>query len=152
MATFKQRENGWWQAVIRRKGYPIDSKTFEKKVDAEAWARKIETDIDRGVYVSSNEAERTTLGDIIKEFIRDFAPKHYRQREDKKEAWRFQCDRLNEVMGEYSLAAIDQKIIRSIATGVCPARVIEGKSESRLSGKSFTCSPKFSVSLRTNWV
>ena len=49
------------------------------------------------------------LGDIIKEFIRDFAPKHYRQREDKKEAWRFQCDRLNEVMGEYCLAAIDQK-------------------------------------------
>ena len=75
MATFKQRDNGWWQAVIRRKGYPIDSKTFEKKVDAEAWARKVETDIDRGVYVSSSEAERTTLGDIIKEFIRDFAPK-----------------------------------------------------------------------------
>jgi integrase len=117
MATFKQRENGWWQAVIRRKGYPIDSKTFERKVDAEAWARKVETDIDRGIYVSSNEAERTTLGDIIKEFIRDFAPKHYRQREDKKEAWRFQCDRLNEVMGEYSLAAIDQKVIRSYRDG-----------------------------------
>ena len=117
MATFKQRENGWWQAVIRRKGYPIDSKTFEKKVDAEAWARKVERDIDRGVYLSSNEAERSTLGDIIKEFVRDFAPKHYRQREDKKEAWRFQCDRLSEVMGEYSLAAIDQKIIRSYRDG-----------------------------------
>jgi integrase len=73
--------------------------------------------MDRGVFVSPNEAERTTLGDLIKEFVKDFAPKHYRQREDMKEAWRFQCDRLSEAMGAYSLAALDQKLIRNYRDG-----------------------------------
>ncbi|MCF8174899.1 MAG: site-specific integrase, partial [Burkholderiaceae bacterium] len=88
MATYKQRDNGAWQAVIRRKGFPVQSKTFEKKTDAEIWARKVESDLDRGTSIPANEAERTTLGDLIKEFVTDFAPHHYRQREDKKEAWR----------------------------------------------------------------
>jgi integrase len=117
MATYKQRDNGAWQAVIRRKGFPVQSKTFEKKTDAEIWARKVESDLDRGIYIPANEAERTTLGDLIKEFVTDFAPHHYRQREDKKEAWRFQCDRLSEAMGSYSLAALDQRVIREYRDG-----------------------------------
>jgi len=35
MATFEQRESGWWQAKIRRKGHPVQSKTFPSKRDAE---------------------------------------------------------------------------------------------------------------------
>jgi integrase len=37
-----------WRALIRRKGHPSYCKTFRTKVQAEAWARQIETDIDRG--------------------------------------------------------------------------------------------------------
>lgn len=112
MATFKQRASGWWQARIRRRGYPVQSKTFPKLVDAEAWARRLESDIDRGTFVSASDAEKKTLGDLIDEFVADFAPHHYRQREDEKEAWRFQCARLKESIGAYSLAALDQKLIK----------------------------------------
>jgi len=55
--------------------------------------------------------------DLIKDFIVDFAPFHYRVREDGKEAWRFQLERINEILGEYSLAAIDQKLLHRFETG-----------------------------------
>jgi integrase len=111
MATFEQRESGWWQARVRRKGYPTQSKTFPTKTDAEAWSRKVESEIDRGIFVSAGEAERTTLTDLIKRFKTEFAPHHYRRREDEQEAWRHQLARLDEALGDYSLAAIDQKLV-----------------------------------------
>ena len=111
MATIKQRENGGWQAKVRRKGWPAQSRTFEQKTDAEKWARAVEHDMDQGVFTSASDAERTTLGELITRFAREFAPHHYRVREDRKEAWRFQCARLSEILGAYSLAAIDQKTV-----------------------------------------
>lgn len=111
MATYKQRASGWWQACVRRKGHPEQYKTFEKKTDAEAWARDIENKMDRGIFQDRSEAEQTTVGDLIDRFETEFAPHHYRQREDKKEAWRFQIARLKEELGDYSLAALDQKLV-----------------------------------------
>lgn len=100
-----------WQAIIRRRGYPQQSKAFPTRAEAEAWAGAIEADMRKGIYQSTSEAERTTLGDLIKRFKKEFAPHHYRRRDDEKEAWRFQLDRLNASMGAYSLAAIDSKLI-----------------------------------------
>ena len=111
MASFRKRESGLWQATIRMTGYPSQSKTFERKIDAEIWARKIETDIDKGIFQSSSDAEKTTLTDLIDRFKKEYAPFHYRKREDEKEAWRFQLARLDSLIGKYSLAAIDQKVV-----------------------------------------
>lgn len=111
MATFEQRTSGWWQAKIRRKGCPPQSQTFQFKVDAEAWARDIENKMDRGIFVDRSEAERTTLGDLIDKFKTEFAPFHYKKREDEKEAWRFQTKHLNDALGKYSVSAIDQKLV-----------------------------------------
>lgn len=106
-----------WQAIVRRRGYPQQSKAFPTKAEAEAWASLVEADIRRGIYQSGNQAERTTLSDLIKDFKTEFAPQHYRVREDQKEAWRFQLARLDESLGAYSLAAIDQKVVASYRDG-----------------------------------
>lgn len=111
MAAFEQRESGYWQAKIRRRGWPAKSKTFRTKSEAETWARQVESEMDRGVFVSASDAERTTLGDLIDRFVKEFAPHHYRKRDDEKEAWRFQCERLKDTLGAYSLAALDQKLV-----------------------------------------
>lgn len=110
MATFKKRDSGWWQAVIRRKGHPQESKTFELYDDAVKWARDIENQIDKGTYFSRSEAERMTVSDLIDRFKKEFAPQHYRKREDEKEAWKYQCAHLDAALGEYSLASLDQKL------------------------------------------
>lgn len=52
-----------------------------------------------------------TLKALIQDFKTEFAPHHYRTRADEKEAWRFQLARLDEALGDYSLAALDQKLI-----------------------------------------
>lgn len=111
MATIRERDSGFHQAIVRRKGYPDQSKTFPTKTEAINWAKGIETDMRRGLFQSTTEAERTTLRDLIKDFKTDFAPHHYRTRDDEKEAWRFQLTRLDDALGDYSLAAIDQKLV-----------------------------------------
>ncbi len=71
MATIKQRESGWWQAVVRRKGHPQQSKTFPSHSDAEKWARDIENQIDRGIFVPREEAERTTLHEALERYAKE---------------------------------------------------------------------------------
>ncbi len=83
MATFEQRESGWWQAKIRRKGHATQSRTFEKKVDAETWARKIENEMDRGVFQDRREAETTTLRTALERYEREVTSKKKAQRQEK---------------------------------------------------------------------
>jgi integrase len=75
MATIRKRGNLQWEARVRRKGHPVTCKTFETKVDAEAWARQIESEIDRGVFVSRAEAESTTLNEAIDRYIAEYIPR-----------------------------------------------------------------------------
>lgn len=67
MASITNRGGYQWQVQIRRKGYKL-SKTFFYKQDAEVWARKIESEIDRGIFINTNEAERTTLSKLIERY------------------------------------------------------------------------------------
>lgn len=101
MATFEQRESGYWQAKVRRKGWPAQSKTFRTKTAAENWARQVEAEMDRGAFVSRAAAERTTFAELAQRFRSDFAPHHYRST-----AWKHKLARLEARLGEYSLAAL----------------------------------------------
>ncbi|MHB1565219.1 MAG: tyrosine-type recombinase/integrase [Acidiferrobacter sp.] len=82
MATILQRPTGktrskgraTWQAKIRRHGYPPQSATFGTKTRAEAWARQIESEMDRGVFVSRSEAEHTTLAQLINRYLQEITP------------------------------------------------------------------------------
>ena len=105
MATFKQRESGWWQAVIRRKGHPPVSKTFPTKTDAESWAKLTEADMLRGQYMPRQEAERTTIHELIE---------RYRQEELPKLRGKGAGPALNsidEALGKYALASITSKLV-----------------------------------------
>lgn len=73
MASFRYRSNRW-QARVRRKGYPDEVKSFITRQDAEKWARSIETDIDKGQFVNTTEAQHTTLGDLIERYLVEVTP------------------------------------------------------------------------------
>lgn len=73
MATFTKRGDLQWQAKIRRKGYPQQSKTFDTRAAAERWARAIESEMDRGRFVSSAEAESTTFAEALDRYEREIA-------------------------------------------------------------------------------
>lgn len=101
MAVFEQRESGWWQAKIRRKGFPSQSKTFRTKLGAQVWARAIESGIDKGTHVSTVAAERTLFKDLAARFSTEFAPFHYRGM-----GWKHKLAHLVKHFGTHSVASL----------------------------------------------
>lgn len=75
MASIRKRGAYQWEARIRKKGQATVCKTFETRADAERWAREIETEMDRGVYVSRTEAENTTLAEALDRYASEHLPK-----------------------------------------------------------------------------
>ena len=73
MATITKRENGKWQAKCRKKGYKTTSKTFSKKYSAEMWAKKIELEMEQGIFESTSTAERTLVSDLLDRFYDEVA-------------------------------------------------------------------------------
>lgn len=65
MATIRKRGNLQWEARIRRRGYPPQSKTFNTRAQTEEWGRAIEGEMDRGTFTSRTEAENTTLAEAL---------------------------------------------------------------------------------------
>lgn len=88
MATFRKRGSYQWEARIRKKGYPTTCKTFETKADAEAWAKDIETSMNKSLFVSSKEAEQYTLSECLDRYIGEYLPrlKHAKREEDMAKA------------------------------------------------------------------
>ncbi len=118
MATIRKRGEHQWQVIIRRKGYPKQSATFETRNDAEKWALSIEGDMVRGAYVDRTEAERTTLAEALQRYLREntVRKRGAQQETDRIRTWlqhplakrtlaglrsmdfaRYRDDRLNEV-------------------------------------------------------
>ena len=57
-----------------RKGWPLQSKTFNTRKEAESWARRTETDIDRGAFVPMGEAETLSLAVAIDRYMVERLP------------------------------------------------------------------------------
>lgn len=102
MARVFQQKNGRWQAVVRKVGIPLQSKTFTQQKDAENWAKAIELDIDRGTWRDTGEAERTTLKDALDRYGREISSKKKSHESERYriEAW---C---NHPLAKRSLASL----------------------------------------------
>jgi integrase len=74
MATFRKRGPYQWEAQIRRRGYPAQSKTFETKSEAEAWANMIESEMARGIWLNRSEAEATSLFEALDRYEKEIVP------------------------------------------------------------------------------
>src|SRR4051812_15048061 len=79
MATFGKRtsQNGRvsWQAKVRRTGWPVHSRTFATKAQAERWARDVERDMEQGSFRDPREAQRTTLLEALDRYGREVTPR-----------------------------------------------------------------------------
>lgn len=73
MAAIEKRGK-YWRVKIRRRGFPDQHRSFDKKALAERWAREIESEMDRGVFVDRTEAEKNTLSDLIDRYLREVTP------------------------------------------------------------------------------
>ena len=78
MATIEKRTTNdgtvSYRAKVRLRGEKPRSRTFNRKTDAEAWAKKVEADLGHGVYVPTTAERRRTFGDMIDKFILEYLP------------------------------------------------------------------------------
>lgn len=108
MAVVTKRENGNWQAKIRRQGMPSLSRTFATKADATRWARSVEREIDTGSFLPSDDADKMTFQAAINRYRREVLPS---QRGRSQAETRLA--RLGEAFGQYALSAISGSMIAS---------------------------------------
>ena len=89
MAYFQKR-SGSWRAIVKRKGFDRITRTFDTKSAAEAWARQIEGEMDRGIFVSRKEAENTTLSEALVRYEKEVssAKKGFRREKTRISIWK----------------------------------------------------------------
>jgi hypothetical protein len=75
MASIRKRGDLQWEARIRRRGLPTIRKTFERKHDAELWAKEQETGMGYGRFIDRRPAERTTLKEALQRYLDEEVPK-----------------------------------------------------------------------------
>ena len=75
MATLRKR-NGRWQVQVRRQGFPIQSRSFLSKADANEWARTIERQHDRHELGPDRKALKSmALSDLVIRYRDEVVPK-----------------------------------------------------------------------------
>lgn len=74
MGTITKRGELQWQAKVRRKGFPSQSRTFMYKEDAEKWVRTIERELETSGFVDRKEADKTSFSTILKRYQKEVTP------------------------------------------------------------------------------
>lgn len=101
MATIRKKGERQWHVQIRKRGYPAQTKTFSTKSDAERWATIIESEMERGVFVSRTEAENTFVSDVLTRFENEVLPTKRSEQSDKS-----RIKTLQEEFGTFRLASL----------------------------------------------
>jgi len=107
MATISKTEAGTWRALVRKRGFPQQIKTFRLKKQAEDWARAVEDEMVRGTFICRAPAEKTTLNQALQRYLLEVSP-------TKKSGARREASTANalaEELGSYSLVAITSDLV-----------------------------------------
>ncbi|MCP5152509.1 MAG: tyrosine-type recombinase/integrase [Chromatiales bacterium] len=121
MASITKTRHNTWKAIVRRRGWPVSIRTFRTKRDAADWARRIEDEMTRAVYVDRAGAALLTLEAALDRYLREVsrykAPRTLASDETRAKA-------LREKLGRYSLAAITPDVVAQYRD----TRLAEGKA------------------------
>ena len=74
MATIVKTEAGTWKTLVRKTGWPTNTKTLRTQRDAEDWARRAKDEMVRGVYIQPSGSERMTLEMALKRYLSQVSP------------------------------------------------------------------------------
>ena len=75
MASISRRGDYQFQVIVRRKGYPSQTKTLESHAEAQEWARDVESQMDKAQFKSRRALKQMTLHDILERYLTTVSPK-----------------------------------------------------------------------------
>jgi integrase len=91
-----------YRARTRLKGYPQQTASFPRKTDARKWATGVEAALREGRYLTTNEAKRHTLTELVERYERDILPLKPKAAYNRRQQlgwWKTQ-------LGEYRLSEV----------------------------------------------
>ncbi|MBW8305289.1 MAG: site-specific integrase [Thiobacillus sp.] len=94
-----------WRASVRKKGYPPAFGRFDTEREALDWVAVIESEMIRGVYVSTKAAEAATVAALLQKYRDDELPQL------RGKGWGPALNALEDGLGGYSLAALSGKAV-----------------------------------------
>ena len=100
-------------------------KSFKTKTEAARWARLLESEVDRGVFVDRSDCEQTTVGELIDRYLSEVTPKKKSVRSEKQ-----RLNALKSHFGAFSLASVRSSHISAyrdakIKAGLAGATVVK---------------------------
>ncbi|MDD5365368.1 MAG: site-specific integrase [Gallionellaceae bacterium] len=111
MATIRKRGELQWQAIVKRKGWPVLRQTFPTKKEAQAWAGDREKEIRSGLTATTHLAEITTLGELAQRYRVEVLPTK------RGHGFSPALAALNAALGKYALIAITSKRVAEYRDG-----------------------------------
>ncbi|MCU7874548.1 MAG: Shufflon-specific DNA recombinase [Candidatus Thiodiazotropha sp. (ex Lucinoma borealis)] len=106
MATITQRRLGKYQVRVRKEAYPVQSQTFSSKKTAQKWARKIESEMEQGVFLDCSKARNTLLSQLLDRYESEILPKKKSQ-----QPVRSLIGTLKQELGYHNLASITPTLL-----------------------------------------
>jgi integrase len=104
MATTQERKtksgNISYTAIVRLKGYPTQTATFDKKSDAKDWIQETEVSIKQGRHSKTKDFNKHTLSELIDRYIQYELP----QRKSDHQKFAMQLNWWKKNIGAYYLS------------------------------------------------
>ncbi|MEI8366730.1 MAG: site-specific integrase, partial [Parachlamydiaceae bacterium] len=96
-----------WRAVVRIKGFPTASKSFERKQEAEDWGQETERGIKQGQFKFAMHKKQHTYAELIDRLHSDGALEHHRSFKKVRSQYEYWQRRI----GTYALVHITSELI-----------------------------------------
>lgn len=107
MGTIVKRGELQWQAKIRKKGFPVQSRTFMYKEDAEKWIRATERELETSGFIDRREAEKNSLAEVLKRYKREITP--------SKKSAEIESIKIDVILRDHALSTLKMSAITSTA-------------------------------------
>lgn len=130
MAVIQERKSAdgkvKYRALVRLKGHPPQSATFDRKTDAKKWAQDTESAIRNNRHFKSAEAKKHTVAELIERYssqVLPNKPKNEKNQRTHLHWWK-------EQIGYYMLADISSAMVTQCRDKLLSEEITEGKKRS----------------------
>ncbi len=115
-----------YRALIRLKGHPAESATFNRKTDAQKWIQSTEAAIREGRHFKQSESRKRTLTELIERYKKTILPTKPKSAYEQS----YQLDWWNDELGAYYLSDITPAVLSQAKEKLLASNTSRGKQRS----------------------